>query len=170
MSISASRKHLLLFCLTLTCAWPALAIQAPAPASPVAPFDEFTSEQWKAQAAGLLSQAKASPTGTASVTLKKYPGHFTMLTVRTRSGGAEQHDHAADIFFVLDGEATEITGGTIEGASMAKPGETRGSGITGGTEHRMQTGDIIHIAPGTPHQTLVAPGKTFTYYVIKVDQ
>ncbi|GGH00835.1 cupin domain-containing protein [Silvibacterium dinghuense] len=171
MSISALRLRAPLLFSALLCAGLAhAATQAAAPAEQAAPFDELTAEQWKAQAADLLNQAKASPSGMASVTLKKYPGHFTMLTVRTRSGGAEQHDHAADIFIVLDGEATEVTGGSIENASTAKPGETRGTRVVGGTEHRMQTGDIVHIAPGTPHQTLVAPGKTFTYYVIKVDQ
>jgi mannose-6-phosphate isomerase-like protein (cupin superfamily) len=137
---------------------------------PPAGFDEMTAEQLRAKSAELLQQAQANPQGIASVTLDTYPEHFTMLTVRTRSGGAEQHDHAADIFFVLSGEGTEVTGGTIENAKSSKPGEIRGTHVVGGTEHRMQAGDIVHIAPGTPHQTLVAPGKTFTYYVIKIAQ
>jgi hypothetical protein len=29
-------------------------------------------------------------------------------------------------------------------------------------------GDVVHIAAGVPHQTLVAPGKQFTYFIIKV--
>jgi hypothetical protein len=30
-------------------------------------------------------------------------------------------------------------------------------------------GDIVHIPAKTAHQLLVAPGKVFTYFVIKVD-
>lgn len=136
----------------------------------VAPLDEISQEELRAQSAALLKQAEASPSGIASVTLKRYPRHFTMLTVRTRSGGAELHEHTSDIFVVLDGEATEVVGGTIPDSKVSAPGEVRGARVVGGTEHAMRTGDIVHISAGTPHQTLVAPGKTFTYYVIKVEQ
>ena len=136
----------------------------------VAPLDEVTQGELRAQSAELLKQAQASPSGIASVTLKKYPRHFTMLTVRTHSGGAELHEHPSDFFLVLDGEATEIEGGTIPDSKTSARGEVRGARVVGGTEHVMHTGDIVHVSPGTPHQTLVAPGKTFTYYVIKVEQ
>jgi mannose-6-phosphate isomerase-like protein (cupin superfamily) len=134
-------------------------------------FDEMTSAQMQAKAAELLAQAKASPAGMASVTLNKYPGHSTMLTVRLKSGGAEQHDHANDIFVVISGEATEITGGTMEGKKEAStPGEFRGTRVVGGTEHVMRAGDVVHISPGVPHQTVVAPGQVFTYFVVKVSE
>lgn len=134
------------------------------------PFDEVTAAQLAEHSAALLKQAEASPSGVASVTLKKYPGHYTMLTVRTRSGGAEEHQHSNDMFVVLDGEATEVVGGSIENPKTSAPGELRGTRVVGGTEHPMHKGDIVHISPGTPHQTVLAPGKTFIYYVIKVDQ
>jgi mannose-6-phosphate isomerase-like protein (cupin superfamily) len=134
------------------------------------PFDELSGPQLTTQSEALLKEAKASPSGIASVTLKTYPRHFTMLTVRVKSGGAEQHDHFADIFVVLDGEATEVIGGKIPNSSSAKPGEVRGARVEGGVDHPMHKGDIVHIAPGTPHQTLVAPGKTFTYFVIKIEE
>lgn len=152
---------------------PALVAQTPAapPSQPaVNGFENLTRADLEQRSAELLKQAQASPTGMASVTLQKYPGHFTMLTVRTRSGGAEQHEHAADMFVVLSGEASEITGGTIADSKTSSPGETRGSHVVGGVEHPMRPGDVIHIAPGTPHQTVLAPGKTFTYFVIKVEQ
>ncbi len=152
---------------------PCAIAQTPAPASStpaVNGFNEMTQAELQQRAAELMKQAQASPSGSASVTLQTYPGHHTMLTVRTKPGGAEQHEHAADMFIVLDGEATEMTGGTIENLKTASPGELRGSRVVGGTGHVMKTGDIIHIAPGTPHQTLVAPGKTFTYFVVKFDQ
>jgi quercetin dioxygenase-like cupin family protein len=41
--------------------------------------------------------------------------------------------------------------------------------IEGGERHVMRKGDVVHISPDVPHQTLVASGKTFTYYVIKVE-
>ncbi len=142
------------------------------PGSPatVNPFEQLTRADLETRAAAMLQQAQASPSGIASVTLQRYPGHYTMLTVRTKSGGAEQHNHANDFFFVLHGEATEVIGGTIADRETSSSGELHGSKVVGGVEHIMRQGDIIHIAPGTPHQTLVAPGKSFTYFVIKVEQ
>ena len=121
-----------------------------------------------AQAKTLMAEAEKSPTGLATLTLKKYPGHYTMLTVRAKSGGAEEHAGFNDIFVVLDGEATEITGGSIVDPQEVSPGETRGAKVEGGTSTPMRKGDVIHIEPNTPHQTILAPGTTFTYYVIKV--
>ena len=116
----------------------------------------------------LLEQARQRPDGIASVTLERYPGHFTMLTARTKPGGAELHKNFNDFFIVLDGEATAVTGGTVEGAREVSPGEIRGTRVVGGTEQPMHRGDVVHIAPGVPHQTVVPEGKYFLYYVIKV--
>ena len=136
--------------------------------TPVNGIDRRSAEQLATQAKTLLAQSQASPAGTAGVTLEKYPGHLTMLTVRTKSGGAEVHRDWNDIFVVLDGEATEMTGGTIIDGKENSPGETRGKEVSGGRPTPMRKGDVIHISPNTPHQTIVEPGKTFTYYVIKV--
>ncbi len=117
----------------------------------------------------MLAEAQKSPGGISTVTLEKYPGHFTMLTVRTRSGGAEMHANWSDIFVVLDGDATEMTGGTIVDRKDGSDGETRGTKVDGGTPTPMHKGDVIHILPNVPHQILLAPGKTFTYFVVKVE-
>jgi mannose-6-phosphate isomerase-like protein (cupin superfamily) len=138
------------------------------PETPVNGIDRRSSEQLATQARTLLAKAKASPSGSASVTLETYPGHLTMLTVRTKSGGAERHRDWNDMFVVLDGEATEMTGGTIVDAKENSPGETRGKEVSGGRPTPMRKGDVIHISPNTPHQTILEPGKTFTYYVIKI--
>jgi mannose-6-phosphate isomerase-like protein (cupin superfamily) len=145
----------------------AAAVQAEA-AGAVKPIDRRSDAAIEAQAKTLLAQAQASPSGSASVTLETYPGHITMLTVRTKSGGAEMHRDWNDMFFVVDGEASEMTGGNIVGGKETTPGETRGSAVEDGTPTPMKKGDVIHISPNTPHQTVLAPGKTFTYYVVKV--
>jgi mannose-6-phosphate isomerase-like protein (cupin superfamily) len=67
--------------------------------------------------------------GSASETLKEYPQHFTMLLFRSRDGAVEQHENFADLFVVLDGRATLVTGGTISGAETIGPGEIRGVSI-----------------------------------------
>ncbi len=81
--------------------------------APVSPVDVRTSEQLRKQTAEMLLKAQKSPAGVDSVTLEKYGNHYTMLTVRTKDGGAELHKHADDFFIVLEGEATVVTGGTL---------------------------------------------------------
>jgi mannose-6-phosphate isomerase-like protein (cupin superfamily) len=140
----------------------------PVPEKAGSGIDRRSEESIAAQAKSMLADARTSSGGIASVTLEKYPGHYTMLTVRTKSGGAEMHAEWSDIFFILDGEATEITGGTIVNPTQSASGETRGARVEGGTSTPMRRGDVIHISPNTPHQIILTPGKTFSYYVIKV--
>lgn len=108
--------------------------------------------------------------GSAGETLKEYPNHCTMLSVRTRSGQAEVHEHFADIFHVLDGRATLVTGGTVTGAKTVSPGETRGDAIEGGVSQELRPGDIAHVPAGLPHQMMVASEKGVACLVVKVQE
>ena len=117
----------------------------------------------------LLEQAKAG-SGSAGITLAHYNGHYTMLTARSKSGGGELHKHFADFLIVLDGEGTELTGGTMVDAKELAGGEVHGTGLEGATPHALHKGDVIHIPAGTPHQAVEAPGQTIVIYVIKVQE
>lgn len=134
------------------------------------PFTLHTHDELKAKGEELLKQAAASPSGSVSITLDKYKDHFTMLAARTKSGGAELHQHFADIFVIVSGEATEVIGGTMVDRKDKANGEQGGSRLDGGTPHVMHAGDVVHIEPNTPHQTVVEPGKTVVYFVVKVAQ
>ena len=59
-------------------------------------------------------------------------------------------------------------GGEMVGGRTTQPHEIRGPSIKGGKEQKLGAGDVVHIAAGVPHQTLVAAGKQFTYFLIKV--
>ena len=108
--------------------------------------------------------------GSASETLKEYPRHFTMLSFRSRDGVAELHESFADLFVVLEGRATLVTGGTMTGAESVGPGETRGSSIEGGSRQELRAGDMAHVPAGLPHQMLVPSDKTFTAFVMKIQE
>jgi mannose-6-phosphate isomerase-like protein (cupin superfamily) len=120
------------------------------------------------QGKALLDKAKAG-TGSAGITLANYNGHYTMLTARTKSGGAEMHGKFADFLIVVDGEGTELTGGTIVDRREKPNGEVGGTRLEGATAHALHKGDVIHIPAGTPHQAIEAPGQSITIYVIKVE-
>jgi mannose-6-phosphate isomerase-like protein (cupin superfamily) len=108
--------------------------------------------------------------GSASETLKEYPQHSTMLSFRSRDGQAELHDNFADIFYVLEGRATLVTGGTVVGAAAIAPGEVRGVAIEGGARQELRAGDVAHVPAGVPHQFLVPGEKTVTCFVIKIQE
>ena len=117
-----------------------------------------------------LRQLAAQGGGAASETLDKYPQHYTMLAFRSRDGGGELHEKFADVFFILDGHAAVLTGGTMLEAKTAEQGEERGSAVTGGSRQDLKAGDVVHIPAGTPHQMLVAEGDTVTYFVLKIQE
>jgi mannose-6-phosphate isomerase-like protein (cupin superfamily) len=119
------------------------------------------------QGEALLAKARAG-NGSTGITLANYKGHYTMLTARTKSGGGELHQHYADFLFVIAGEGTELTGGTLLNPKDQPDGEVRGTGVEGATPHILHKGDVIHIPAGTPHQAIEAPGQTITIYVVKV--
>ena len=132
--------------------------------------DLLTSGDFAALGLTQLAKAKQSESGSAALTLEKYPGHYTMITARTKSGGAEVHAHFSDFLIVVNGEGTELIGGTVVDPKEVADGETRGLRLEGATPHALRKGDVIHIAAGTPHQAIEAPGQTITIFVIKVEK
>lgn len=104
----------------------------------------------------------------ASADMGRYGGHYAMLAVRNTTGSAEVHEHEADYFIVEKGSATLITGGTVQQPKVQKAGEIRGTSISGGEKHALSGGDIVEIPAGQPHQLIIEKGKTFSYFVVKV--
>jgi mannose-6-phosphate isomerase-like protein (cupin superfamily) len=86
---------------------------------------------------------------------------------RVMAGRVEMHAHDTDIFYIVDGTATFVTGGTCSDLKEGKPGEFGGTAITGGTEHHLAKGDVITIPAGILHQYTVVDAP-FLYFVVKV--
>lgn len=117
-----------------------------------------------------LRQLAAQGEGSSSETLERYPHHYTMLAFRSRDGGGEIHQNFADMFTILDGHVTLVTGGEVVDAKTTAPGEIRGASVKGGDRQELKAGDVVHIPAGTPHQMLVASGETVTYFVVKIEE
>jgi mannose-6-phosphate isomerase-like protein (cupin superfamily) len=122
------------------------------------------SDHWSAavmlERASYLRKLARNGDGSASETLREYPQHCAMLSFRSRDGEVEVHENFADVFFVLDGRATLVTGGMVVDARSVAPGEMRGSSIEGGTRQQLGPGDVAHVPAGVAHQMLVAGEKT----------
>lgn len=131
--------------------------------------DHWTQPILLERAAYLRKLARAGD-GQASETLREYPRHRVMLSFRSRNGEVEVHEKWADMFYVMAGAATLVTGGTVRGARMIAPGETRGEAIEGGKAQELRQGEFIHVPAGTPHQFLVSQEKTVTCFVLKIQE
>ena len=75
-----------------------------------------------------------------------------VIANRGMQRGSEMHDKTNHVFIIVDGEAEFITGGMMIDPKVFSPGQTRGSGIEGGTVHHLSKGDVITIPARTPHQ------------------
>jgi len=96
--------------------------------------------------------------------------NFKIITARrTGPGEVEIHDEDTDIFYVLEGSATFITGGKVVAPKASGPGETRAKEILGGEERHLMKGDILIIPNRVPHWFKEVNGP-FLYYIVKVKQ
>jgi mannose-6-phosphate isomerase-like protein (cupin superfamily) len=140
-----------------------LSIAAVAFAAADAHVDIYTAKDIQGMGQALAKDGKSF----ASRDLVRYGNHYTMLAMREATGSSELHEHEADIFVIENGKATIVTGGKLINPQTQKPGEIRGTSISGGERHALEAGDIIHIPAGVPHQLLVE-NAPFEYFVIKV--
>ena len=86
---------------------------------------------------------------------------------RTEAGHVEMHEKETDVFYIVDGDATFITGGKMVGGKLSKPGQWLGTDIQGGTVHHLSKGDVITIPAGVPHWYKEVP-HSVTYFVVKL--
>jgi glc operon protein GlcG len=86
---------------------------------------------------------------------------------RDGPGVVELHTKDTDIFYVLQGSATVVTGGAMIDGKPIAADEIRGKEITGGESRELAPGDAMIIPNGVPHwfKSVQAP---FLYFVVKV--
>ena len=88
--------------------------------------------------------------------------------------GALSHDKITEIYYMLRGSGTQVTGGTI---ANAKPNTTSavigpsisGTRIENGRDSRLASGDVQVIPPNVPHMWSVIDPGGVEYLVLRVD-
>jgi glc operon protein GlcG len=93
-------------------------------------------------------------------------GYKVNTSRRVEPGLAEVHARETDVFYVVEGTATLVVGGTVVEAQRISAEETRGKAVEGGESHQLKPGDVVVIPPGTPHQFTKVHGP-FHYFVVK---
>jgi mannose-6-phosphate isomerase-like protein (cupin superfamily) len=79
----------------------------------------------------------------------------------------EIHEKEGDLFYVIDGGATQVLGGTVIGGKQSAPGQIRGSKINGGQTYKISKGDIMWVPAGVPHWFPEIP-EPLSYLLVKV--
>jgi mannose-6-phosphate isomerase-like protein (cupin superfamily) len=69
---------------------------------------------------------------------------------RASVGNAAVHETEAELFYVVDGSATLVTGGTLTESTRTGANLT-GKGIQGGLSRKVAKGDFVMVPEGQPH-------------------
>ena len=118
----------------------------------------------------LAQQAQATYVDAAKVagggTFATAPAYTVQLLKRTAAGQAEVHTKETDIFYVVEGDATFVTGGRVIGGKETQPNQIRGEAIDGGETFHLKKGDVVTVPAGVPHW-FKAIGQPVSYFTVK---
>jgi mannose-6-phosphate isomerase-like protein (cupin superfamily) len=73
------------------------------------------------------------------------------LEYRNAVGPASVHEKEAELFYVIDGSATVMTGGSLTEEKRTNADNRTGTGIKGGAPRRVAKGDFILVPENTAH-------------------
>jgi mannose-6-phosphate isomerase-like protein (cupin superfamily) len=145
--------RLLNLSLALALAAALLTAQAPAgkgKAAPAAP-KEFASA---ADITAMMAKAKNDrKDGQAIVNqnILRLAPYAANLEYRASVGPASVHETEAEMFYVVDGTATMITGGKLVGETRTNAENLSGTAIEGGSSRTVGKGDFIMVPEKTAH-------------------
>ena len=141
-------RHLLSGIVLIAVAPAAWAQQAAAPAPKL-----FTSSaDLTAMIAKAKSDRKPDQANFAQPILQLAPYNANLeYRVAGINAPASVHEREAEMFFVVEGSGTLVTGGTLKDERRTNPDNLSGSAIDGGARRRVGKGDFIMVPEGTPH-------------------
>ena len=138
------RVTVTIFSLMLAAA--AMAQQASAPA-----MKEYASSS---EVASMLAKAKSIRKQDQPVVSQRIIGlapYSANLEYRPAVGPATVHEKEAEIFYVVDGSATLVTGGKLVNEKRTNAENLAGTAIEGGSTRKVAKGDFFVVPENTPH-------------------
>lgn len=176
-------KILLAAALVLTVANAAEA--APAPAAPHLPRGTAT-DVTNAEIQALVKKNAGAPVSDQQIRVLSINGEYNVgvgvvhrAKTEKQSVGGSEHSQITEIYHVISGTGTLLTGGTIENAKERSPDveavktltgpSTEGTRILNGTSRKIGPGDVIVIPPNTPHTFTEINSDEIVYLVVRVD-
>lgn len=159
-------------------ATPAVSAQAPPPDPGAMLLTAADMQQMAAAYPGLNAGVKSVDAG----------AHVIDFWLESRKGGAAEsatgivHSEITEIYYIFQGKATIITGGTIadpkpfavnvpawKGSNVVFNTPTLGGPFKGGTPRAVGPGDIIVVPPGTVHQWGAVETPMLVYFIARID-
>ena len=96
----------------------------------------------------------------------------------SKQGAPVEHDKVTEIYHVIAGSGTLVTGGTLENPTSRPPGATQvsqingpsvtGTAVHGGETRRIRAGDVVIVPAGVVHWFSEIQ-ESLTYVVIRMD-
>jgi mannose-6-phosphate isomerase-like protein (cupin superfamily) len=112
-----------------------------------------------ADVAAIVAELKARPPAPlVSAPLLQLAPYRVNVEYRTAAASASVHENDAELFYVIDGAGTLVTGGTLTDSSRSNAANLTGKGIANGTTQRVTKGDFVIVPEGTPHQFTAVDG------------
>ncbi len=115
------------------------------------PIKTFSSS---ADVAALIAKAKSERKEGQPLVLERIlqlAPYNANLEYRASVGPAAVHEREAEMFYVIDGSGTMVTGGKLANEKRTNPANLTGTGIENGTPREVSKGDFIMVPEGTPH-------------------
>ncbi len=138
---------LLILALSMT----TLRAQQPAASTPAAAAQLFSSS---VDVTALIAKAKSEikpgqpMVGLPILQLAPYRAN---LEYRVAVGPASIHEKDAEMFYVIDGSGTIVTGGSLSEERRTNPDNRSGTGVQGGSSRRVAKGDFVMVPENTAH-------------------
>ena len=102
-----------------------------------------------------------------------------LKTTAKKTPSAIEHSHITEIYHVISGSGTLVTGGMLkdsreipandETVTLLNGPSKEGSGIENGVSRKIGPGDVVIIPPNTPHWFSEIPTEKIVYLVMRVD-
>jgi mannose-6-phosphate isomerase-like protein (cupin superfamily) len=100
-------------------------------------------------------------------------------TSGAQAGGGIEHSQITEIYHVIEGNGTLVTGGSMDNLSdfpadspvvtVLNGPSTRGGPIQNGVSRKIGPGDVVIIPPNTPHWFSEITSDQIVYLVVRVD-
>lgn len=123
-------------------------------ASAQAPAETMKTFISSADVAALIAKAKSERKENQPIVaqrLLQLAPYNANLEYRASVGPAAVHEKEAEMFYVIDGSATLVTGGKLTKESRTNAENLTGTGIEGGTPRAVAKGDFVIVPENTPH-------------------
>jgi mannose-6-phosphate isomerase-like protein (cupin superfamily) len=156
-----------------------VADQARAQTAQVAPAADLTNTEIQAA----VQKTASLPVSDQQLRMVSINGEYNVgaaVVHRAKTAGAEAsgalaHSQITEVYYIISGNGTLVTGGTLEDAKNFQPASrligpsTAGTKILNGKSRQIGPGDMVIIPPNTPHTFSEITSDRIVYMIVRVD-